>query len=241
MVCDGVCYNFIGTQFLYPKICYIGNTNQKRGTNSMWNEENQPVQPDDIRREFAVALQERAKIAKTKKRKIIEVVKVILFVCAILVVFSLGTKQSGKIQAQERAYRGKLRNFATETMEYGFSNVFANLVSIEPKYFFSEYVNSRGSGVPLSSGYVCLCETVEGEQIWAYFEKEDYPESSQWQSGEQSYFGIIPIASFAFPTENPMKITGRVVNAAYFDSDLEDKIGDVFVLRVRETPEIPVK
>ena len=130
-------------------------------------------------------------------------------------------------QNRNDKYNGELRNFATETMCEDFTNVYADVISIEPKHYVYEYVTDR-TGTKLNDGdlteIVCECKTVEGKNIYVSFFYWECPAYNSFQDDEKVEYSI----------ENPLKITGYVKKASEVADDLDDVIGEVFVLFSKE-------
>ena len=139
--------------------------------------------------------------------------------------------------ARESAFNGQLRNFATEAMNDDYTNVYADVVSMEPVYFIYRY-NTTKSGTKIGTGdlweVICKCKTVEGKTIWATFFYQYYPEGDYSKyEGDYKYF--------TFSSSNPLRLKGSVDTAGQVDDKLENAIGNVFVLDVREKPTLPTK
>ena len=131
-------------------------------------------------------------------------------------------------QNQNEKYNGKLRNFATETMSKDFTNVYADVISIEPKHYVYKYMTNR-TGIKLNDGdlteIVCECKTVEGKNIYVSFFYWECPAYNSFQDDEKVEYSI----------ENPLRITGYVEKASEVADDLDNVIGEVFVLFSQET------
>ena len=123
---------------------------------------------------------------------------------------------------------GKLRNFATETMSSEYSNVYADVVSIEPVYFVYEQKTSNSSS-KIGQGFIkqviCECITVEGETIWASISNLAYPGGGLLKS-ESAYKPL------TYSKSKPQRITGYVDTARQILPALEYRIGNVYVLIV---------
>ena len=160
--------------------------------------------------------------AANKRMKIVK----IIVACVAVAIIAIGIIVSG-IQS---AHNSELRNFATETMNDDYTNVYADVVSVEPEYFVYKY-NSTRSGVKYGNGnlweVVCKCKTVEGKTIWATFFYQYYPEGNSSEN-EDDY------KSLTFSSANPLRIIGSVYTAHQVVDELEAKIGNVFVLSVKE-------
>ena len=157
---------------------------------------------------------------KTVKRLLISVV-----VLAIVIWFGMTLKDD--------MYRGELRNIDTDYIEEGFTNVYADVVSIEPVHFVYEY-KATNSGMTYGNGtfkeIVCKCETVEGNIIWASFFYHYYPDNN-YSTNEGDY------TTHTYSKEAPYRISGHMKDAGRIADNLEMAIGDVLVLDVTYSPE----
>ena len=163
---------------------------------------------------------EATQIAEKRRKKIKIIVGVVIAI--LITVFIV-------IEVKKSNYNGQLRNFATESMSEDYTNVYADVVSIEPVYFVCQYKESR-SGVKIGSGdlwdVVCKCKTVEGKTIWISVFYQYYP-GGNYSKNEEDYKTI------TYSTSNPKRITGDVDTARQVVSELESKIGNIYVLDVR--------
>lgn len=170
-----------------------------------------------IQREKNIAIQKRVAAieAENKRKKIITAVIVVIVVAiiAVLIVQS----------ARESAINSQLRNFATETMNDDYTNVYADVVSMEPEYFVTTKSGSSYLGI---TEIICRCKTVEGKTIWVTINTWDYPGGSSYDEdkNEAQYYS----------KTNPVRLTGTVTTAEKVVDRLENSIGNVFVLDVRE-------
>lgn len=157
-----------------------------------------------------VALEDEKKYKK--KKRIISVFGVIAVIAILIIVSSISS-----------SINGKSRNFATETMHRGYNNVYADVVSIKPVYFV--YHSNKADTITLLSSVICKCTTVEGETIWVAITDDDFPGgiSNIHYKGN----GYEPLL---YSEEHPKHIVGRVRPAGDIEDDLEDEIGDIFVL-----------
>lgn len=130
--------------------------------------------------------------------------------------------------AVDNAQNAELRNFAAETMREDYSNVYADVVSIEPEYFV--YTSYSGSSYKISE-VVCKCKTVEGKFIWVTIESVDYP-GGGWNEHD--------FRSKTYDQLNPMRLSGRVTKSGDVIEDLADSIGEVYVLEVKDLQEYAV-
>lgn len=145
----------------------------------------------------------------------------IVFVVVVLAIYGIQENQKEK-------YNGELRNFATDEMNKDFTNVYADVVSIQPKQYVYKYATNR-TGIKLNDGdltqIVCECETVEGKTIWVSF--------FYWECPAYNSFGDDKIVEYS--KDDPLKIVGYVNTASEIAEDLDDAIGDCFVLFSQET------
>jgi hypothetical protein len=170
-----------------------------------------------IQREKNIAIQKRvAAIEAANKRKKIITAAIVVIVVAIIAVLIVQS-------ARESAFNGQLRNFATETMNDDYTNVYADVVSMEPEYFVTTTSGSSYLGI---TEVICRCKTVEGKTIWVAIDTWDYPGGSSYDEdkNEAQYYS----------KTNPMRLTGTVTTAEKVVDRLENSIGNVFVLDVRE-------
>lgn len=158
--------------------------------------------------------------AEKRKEKIKIIVGVIIAI--LITVFIV-------IKVQKSQYNAQLRNFATESMSEDYTNVYADVVSIEPMYFVYQYKANR-YGTQIGSeqiwDVVCKCKTVEGKTIWISVFYQYYP-GGNYFSNEADYKAI------TYSSNNPKRITGDVDTARQVVSELESKIGSIYVLDVR--------
>lgn len=217
--------------------------NQKaEGTEEARVEEQNRIEEENVERKhrefeeqttdsIAAAMIKRAEITERakKKRNTIKII-IVVIICAVLAALA------GRAIWKD-AYNNQLRNFATETMSEDFSNVYADVVSIEPVYFVYEYkTNNAGNKVGKESinGIVCKCKTVEGTTIWAEVFYLNYP-GGGLMKGESAY------KSLYYSKSNPARIRGDVDTARQILPELENKIGNVYVLDVALNCSIPSK
>lgn len=125
--------------------------------------------------------------------------------------------------AIDSAHNSELRNFATETMNDDYTNVYADIVSMEPEYFVYTSYNSSPYDI---SEVICKCKTVEGKTIWVAVDIWEYPggSSTSEERNEAQYYS----------KSNPKRIVGSVTTAGKVMDELEDRIGDILVLDVTE-------
>ena len=161
---------------------------------------------------------EAAQIAEKRRKKIKIIVGVVI---AILITVYIVT------DVKKSNYNRQLRNFATESMSEDYTNVYADVVSIEPVYFVYEYKSRYG--VKTGSGnlwdVVCRCKTVEGKTIWISVFYQYYP-GGNCSKNEEDYKTI------TYSTSNPKRITGYVDTARQVVYELESQIGNIYVLNV---------
>ena len=167
--------------------------------------------------------EEREKKALTKKRVKIVLISAVVF--AIIVWFGMTLKDD--------MYRGESRNIDTDYIEEGFTNVYVDVVSIEPVHFVYEY-KATNSGMTYGDGkfeeIVCKCETVEGKVFWASFFYHYYPDNN-YSTNEGDY------TTHTYSKDAPYRISGHMKKADRIADNLEMAIGDVLVLDVTYSPE----
>ncbi len=114
-------------------------------------------------------------------------------------------------------------------MSADYTNVYADVLSIEPVYFVYQYKGSH-FGVKIGAGdlwgVVCRCKTVEGKTIWISVFYQYYPGGNN-SKNEADYKTI------TYSSSNPQRITGDVDTAQQVASELECKIGNIYILNVR--------
>lgn len=169
----------------------------------------------EIQNERNLAIQKRVAIteAANKKKKTIK----IIIICVVAAIIAVGIISS----AIENAYNSKLRNFATETMDDDYTNVYADIVSMEPKYFV--YTTSGYSDLGITE-VICKCKTIEGKTIWATIDIWKYPDGSarNEESNKAQYYS----------RSNPMRLTGKVKTAEKVIDRLATSIGNILILDV---------
>lgn len=199
---------------------------RKRLVEKQRQEEIERQRVAEIQKERNLAILKRAAVqeAADKRNKIIKIIVISVVVALIII---------GIISAAiHRANNSQLRNFATQTMNEAYTNVYADVVSMKPEYFVYRY-NTTRNGIKVGNGdlwkVVCRCKTVEGKTIWAVFFYQYYPEGD-YSDNEDDY------RSFTYGSVNPLRLAGRVDTARHVIDELEDAIGNVLVLVVREKP-----
>jgi len=100
--------------------------------------------------------------------------------------------------AIDSAHNSELRNLATETMNDDYTNVYADIVSMEPEYFVYTSYNSSSYDI---SEVICKCKTVEGKTIWVAVDIWEYPggSSTSEERNEAQYYS----------KSNPKRIVGK--------------------------------
>ena len=204
-----------------PQVTITPSTNQNKSipsvVNSQQSAEAEYLRQEQIRQERNSALAKRVVATQTaeKKKRVIKIIIISIIVVAIAI---------GIICAAiDSAHNSKLRNFATETMKDEYNNVYADVVSIEPEYFV---YTSNGSTYREITEVVCRCKTVEGKTIWVVFFSWKYPGGSA--NNEDAY------ETLTYSKSNPARISGYVTTSGSVIKQLENSIGDVFVLRVEK-------
>ena len=154
-------------------------------------------------------------------KKSISIGAIIIFIIAVLVIYGVQDSKNEK-------YNGELRNFATDEMNEDFTNVYADVISIQPKHYVYKYATNR-TGIKLNDGdltqIVCECETVEGKTIWVSF--------FYWECPAYNSFGDEKIVEYSI--DDPLRIVGYVNTASEIAEDLDEAIGICFVLFSKET------
>lgn len=155
-----------------------------------------------------------AKEKKKKKKKI----KLIILLTILAFLLALSVKY-----AFDSAHDDDLRNFATEEMSDDYTNVYADVVSMEPEYYvYTSFDNNISRHI---SNVICKCQTVEGITIWVSIDIEKYPNgSSTFEQKNHPYY---------YSESDPLRLVGKVTTAKNVIDTLESKIGDVFVLDVK--------
>lgn len=159
---------------------------------------------------------------KSGKKRKIKIAVILLLLACLAAAIAIGVRHT--------KYCEELRNFATDPMEACFTNVYANVVKVEPKYFVYRYATSR-YGTKSENGtlweVVCRCKTSEGRTIWASFFYQDYP-GGDYSDNESDYRAL------AYNLEMPLRIFGKVDSANQIADGLKEKIGDIYVLCVKD-------
>lgn len=184
-----------------------------------WQADVEREQIAQIQKERNAAILKRMvaiEVAKKKKKKTKAVI--IMAVIAIIAVFTVS-------DLINRAHNGELRNFVTEEMSNSYTNVYADVVSIEPEYVV--YI-AYGSTYSQIGEVVCRCKTVENRIIWLVISSWRYPGGNTF--AEDSFEPIY------YSKSQPMRLIGEVTTAKEVTDELVNSIGNVFVLRVHEIP-----
>ena len=150
--------------------------------------------------------------AAKKKKKRIKILVIVVMITAVLV-FAANA-------IVDNANNSKLRNFATDVMDEDYTNVYADIVSIEPEYFV---YTSFDNGPETISSVICKCVTIEGRIIWAEVATNEYPSGSYLLGKYEPYY---------YDQANPKRIVGRASQSGKIVDGLEQRIGNVMVLRV---------
>ena len=159
----------------------------------------------------------RLKLDADRRKKIIKI-SIIAAVSIVLIVLCI-------CFAVDSARNAVFRNFATETMSEYYTNVYADVVSVEPEYFV--YTSYSGSSYMISE-VVCRCETVEGKSIWVTIDRGDYP-SGGWDEED--------FESKSYSQLNPLRLIGGVTTSKDVIEKLANSIGDILILEVKELQE----
>lgn len=169
-----------------------------------------------IQYERNLAIQKRIAVTKAanKRKKIIR----IIIICVVAAIVTAGIIRS----VIASVHNSELRNFATETMDDAYTNVYADIISMEPEYFV--YTSYNGGMYDISE-IICKCVTVEGKTIWAAVDIWEYPGGSSIEERNEPQY---------YSKSNPKRIVGSVNTAGHVMDELESRIGNVLVLDVRE-------
>ena len=108
-------------------------------------------------------------------------------------------------------------------MNDDYTNVYADVVSMEPEYFVTTTSGSSYLGI---TELICKCRTVEDETIWVVIDTWEYPGGSSYDEDKNE--------AHYYSKSEPMRLTGTVTTAEKVVDRLKYSIGDVFVLDVRE-------
>jgi len=226
--------NFITQDSLQPKdkvhnLAHKESRKKNRRAGDIWEEYiwEEPVQDENYgtilatqtQGDLKLALQQRVSVkeAADKKKAIAQTVVVLVIVVAIVVCIILSVQKS--------AYNGELRNFATEEMRDEYTNVYADLISMEPEYFvYTTYNNVKISEE--ITDIICKCTTIEGKTVWVVFKTWEYPGgSSRSEAKNKAYY---------YSKTEPLRVLGQVRPARQVVDKLENTIGSVYVLDVNE-------
>ena len=178
------------------------------------------ISPDDLQKisnkliedeEKRISVQEK----REQKNKII-IFGIVIAILAILLTISIINSST------TNAYNNELRNMAIDEMDEHFTNVYADVVSIEPIY--SAW---HGSGSSWTEYTVCKCKTVEGKTVWVYMYYMDFPNWIKYQSENDS----TPVT---YSKTHPMRLSGRMDTSKDVADLFVKNEGDVFVLYVEE-------
>ncbi|MBQ8537804.1 MAG: hypothetical protein IJ461_10435 [Clostridia bacterium] len=175
---------------------------------------------DRIKSEYARAYEARTiETAKANghNRKLKRVLILVVAALAILLIVK---------DINDRAYYDQPRNMATDEMHERYTNVYVDVVHVEPVYFvYRRETTSRG--IPIGDEYlhevICRCQTVEGKIIWASIFYQRYP-GGNYSQYEASY------KTLAYSPSAPLRITGMIDLPEQVCDGLESEIGKVFVL-----------
>ena len=194
-------------------------------------EEISQLKNDIIEKRYALA-QKEEKQHERRKTWIIVLSVIVLGAIIISLCVCAGRKNAAeRAEAAKHAlYLRETRNMATDEMEVDFSNVYANVVSIKPKYFIYTYEMHNGVKYPWTeklSEIVCQCKTVEGKMIWVAINYLDYPEAS-YSHNEADY------KNKYYSEKNPMKLTGEIKSLQGYADGLNSITKDRFILKVKK-------
>lgn len=170
------------------------------------------------------AMQKRKELAAAERQKS-KKIKIIVWILIVLAAVALTIKIT-----KDNEYRRQPRNFAVDEMDDSFSNVYTDVVSIDPVYFVYEYPTTK-YGTKVGDGelvdVICCCETVEGKTVWAAIFAYDFPDT-HYSKNEDDYW------KHSYAAKHPMRLFGFVDTAKQTVEGLEAEIGNVFVLDVTD-------
>ena len=113
-------------------------------------------------------------------------------------------------------------------MHDDYTNVYADVISMEPYYSVHKKSGSTDLGI---IKVICKCYTVEGESIWVSIDINDYPNGdSKNEENNKAYY---------YKKSNPLRLIGEVTTSGTIIDEVEDSIGDVFVLEVEKLQGVP--
>ena len=155
------------------------------------------------------ALKKANRLTKAIKYSIIGII-----ITTVLIITVVNVKNS-RINGQER-------NIATEAMKLGYTNVYADVISIDPIYQIYQYRTTKTGkkiGNEQLKSIVCKCLTIENKEIWVSIPIDKYP------LGKNGY------ETLTFST--PLHMVGRMEKAKYIEEELEDKLGEELVFELK--------
>lgn len=177
---------------------------------------------------YDAAERQKAKYARAEKiRKIKNIIKIVII--GLIVAYLLGSCIKDSIETKER---NKLRNFATDKVDETSNNVYAHIVSVDPKYTLTKRtVGKNGNEIFNTEDFpdiICECKTVEGKTIWAVIPYRFYPKIDIINR----YFPGTGFEPYVYGETTPAKMHGSAEPAYKIADELDDKIGDVLVFDV---------
>ena len=163
-------------------------------------------------------------VEKKKKRN----KKIVIAIISVIFIFLIA------LTIKNVSYNAQPRNMATETMDANYTNVYADVVSVKPKYIIYKY-NTTKSGYKIGDGeiweIVCQCKTVEGKYIWASFFYQKYP-GGNYSKDEKDY------KELSYSRSNPLHLTGNINTARQVSKELDETFNDILFLNVQNAVQV---
>lgn len=154
--------------------------------------------------------------------------KIVISIISAIAIFFIA------IFIKDIIYNGQLRNMATDAMNKNYTNVYADVISIQPEYIIYRYKTTR-YGTKIGDGdlwtIVCRCKTVEGKTIWASFFYQDYP-GGNYSKNEKDYKNL------SYARSNPMHLTGNIRTAHQVSKELDTTFDGILFLNVQNASQL---
>ncbi|MBP1587019.1 MAG: hypothetical protein ILO53_01280 [Clostridia bacterium] len=178
----------------------------------------QEEQAAQLRKERYLAIQKRNEATRMaeKRKRAIAVIVVAGIIIAFLVLIG--------VIIGKTLYDSEPRNFATEKMNEDYSNVYADLISIDPIYITSSTITTKHSTFFSGGDIICKCITVEGKTIWVAFNSYQYP-----RGDDKTEDGYQPLT---YSESSPLRVIGRPRKSGKVSDKLPQSIGNVLVLEI---------
>lgn len=189
------------------------------------------IQNDAIDKRIIIA--EKEEKQKSRRKTWITILSIIIVVSVIIsLCVCAGRKEMAEREAsaKQSRYLRESRNMATDEMEEGFNNVYADVVSIKPTHFIYTYDTVNGVkmyGTERIKEVICQCKTIEGKTVWVAINRSDYPDA-EYSSEEKDF------KYKTYSDKNPMRLTGEINNTADYVKGLKAEIKDTFILKVKK-------